>query len=468
MPISSFSDKKFLVVMLKDGGEDSYHTVISRQPAHVAATQALRPTIGFSTSELEGTYAASRLAGTTFSLHPALQSLQSLWNSGDMAITHRVGPMFSNIADIPIADIRAATSPSYVGNILLPLFIGAHDKQAFGSASMITREFVDQFGVRRMFAEDGFLGRLASRFTPFAGSSTIPMALVSGFAVPASLRMVTDETSRPLTLPLVGRPYRRSWADGPIQPRVLARLDAVMSQPRTEPRAEAFRKATIDANESVAFFQPVIEGGDGAYAVDADFPGNPTTGWLGTMRTFARTIEADMRAPALRNRTVLVGAQSGYDTHHTQGKASGRLATLHADWAASVVCFKAAMVRLGMWNKVLMMDHSEFSRSLRENGLFGTDHAYARDAFAFGGSIRGRGRDGSSGLFGTYPAVLSATGTGSFDLIGGQAAGGSLAPGIALEQQWDEALRWFGADNADIADVLPRRSAYGNSVNLVI
>ena len=392
MPISSFSDKKFLVVMVKDGGEDSYHTVISRQPAHVAAYAVARPSVSFSAAQLETTFAASKLAGTSFSLHPALSPLQRLWNSGEMAITHRVGPMFTNIAETPIAELRLASRSTYGGSILFPFGIGAHDKQGFGTVSMITREFVDQFGVRRMFAEDGFLGRLARRFASFMPDTGIPMSIVSGFPAPISVLLGTDDEAKPLTLPIVGQPYRRSWSDSPIQLRALSRLDQIMAKSRSEPRAEAFRKATLVANGSVAFFQPVIETGAGGFAVDADFPGNPTEGWMGTMRTFARIIEADARSHALRNRTVLIGCQSGYDTHHSQGKETGRLAALHTDWANSVVCFRSAMVRLGVWDAVVMMDHSEFSRSLSENGSAGTDHGYARDAFAFGGRVRGSAR----------------------------------------------------------------------------
>jgi uncharacterized protein (DUF1501 family) len=158
---------------------------------------------------------------------------------------------------------------------------------------------------------------------------------------------------------------------------------------------------------------------------------------------------------------------SAYDTHTSQGKTAGRIAMLHADWAASVASFRSAMIRLGVWNNTLVIDSSEFSRSLRENASAGVDHAYARDTFAFGGAVLGRGKQGSSGLFGTYPSVLSASGTGSHDLTGGLAAAGALAPGISLEQYWDAPLRWFGADASDIAAVLPRRSAFGPSVGLI-
>jgi uncharacterized protein (DUF1501 family) len=467
MPASAFRDKKFLVVMIKDGGEDSYGTLISHRIGHVAQVLAVRPKLAFSQPELSRTYAASKLAGSTFSLHPALQSLHSLWEAGDMAITHRVGPMFTNIANVPINELRRAASAPYNGNVRFPYGIGAHDKQAFATSSMITREFDDVSGMRQDFPGQGFIGRLATRFDGFTGSAHLPMSILCGGPALASAFLATDGETQPLTLPVVGGSFRRDRAGGATQASALRRLDAIMAEARSETRTEAFRQANLIATQSVNFLQPVIEGMSGSYAVDQDFPGNPTIGWQGIMRTFARAIEADARQPFLRTRTVFVGGVSGYDTHVAQGKLTGRLATLHSDWAASLASFRAAMLRLGEWNHTLVLDHSEFSRSLLENGSSGTDHAYARDAFAFGGMVRGFGRQGSSGLFGTYPAVLSAVGSGSFDLTGGEAAGGSLAPGISLEQYWDEPLRWFGADAADIAYVLPRRAAFGPSVDLV-
>jgi uncharacterized protein (DUF1501 family) len=241
-----------------------------------------------------------------------------------------------------------------------------------------------------------------------------------------------------------------------------------MSEARGEPRTEAFRQANLIANSTIAFFQPIVEAGPAQYAVDDCFPGSATSGWIGAMRTVARTIEADLRQPTLLKRTVFVAARTMYDTHHLQGKITGSLPIIHAEWAASVVGFRMAMMRLGLWNSVLVLDHSEFSRTLQENGSTGTDHAYARDAFAFGGAVRGYRPGVSPGLNGIYPSILSATGTGTFDLVGGQAGGGSLAPGLSLEQYWDEPLRWFGADSNDLASVLPRRAEFGESVNLVV
>ncbi|MBY0436797.1 MAG: DUF1501 domain-containing protein [Burkholderiales bacterium] len=467
MPSAAFSDKKFLIVMLKDGGEDSYHTLMSRQPGHVAACLSARPTLAFTQGELDSTYASSRLAGTTFSLHPALQPLTSIWNAGEMAVTHRVGPMFTDISSMPIETLRAATSPSYAGAIQFPFGLGAHDKQAFASGSLITREFFDSQGVFHPFAESGFIGRLATRFASANGTSIVPSVITAGFAGAASNRMSSDASSRSVHMPDVGQRFRRNWTGSATQNLALARLDAVMAETRTEPRVEAFRQANQLASASIAFFQPVVEAPDGTYAVDQDFPGHPKSGWTGTMRTIARTMEADIQSGALRNRTTFVATRTAYDTHFIQGKLTGALPTLHAEWAASVVSFRAALIRLGLWQNTLILDHSEFSRTLLENGSSGTDHAYARDAFAFGGAVRGYRPGTSTGLYGTYPSALSATGTGSSDLIGGQLGGGSLAPGLSLEQYWHEPLTWFGADSADIAAVMPRRAAFGSSVDLV-
>lgn len=462
MPARSFSNQKFLVVMVKDGGEDSYHTLLSRNPAHVAAVLAERPTLGFTQQELDSTFASSKLAGTSFSLHPALQPLTAAWIAGDMAVTHRVGTMFTNIADTPIAELRAARSAFYTGPIVYPAGVGAHDKQAFGSVSMITRDFVDANGAPRRYAESGFLGRLATAFSGYTGQSALPMTIVSGHARAHSTLLGTHDQTKPIDIPHTGRRYNRNFRSVTTQNQALVRLDAIMAEAKGETRMEAFRQANLTMNASVGFFQPLIEESLGRYAVDADFPDSTINGWIGTMRTFARTIERHLRQPALQNRTVFVGSRGDYDTHSQQGKLSGLLPILHVEYAAALMGFRAAMIRLGVWNDVLVVDQSDFSRSLRENGSNGTDHAYARDAFAFGGAVRGRGKNGSTGLFGNYPAVLSASQTGSYDLTGG-----SLAPGISLEQYWEGILRWFGANDADIQVALPRRPVFGPTVNLV-
>lgn len=467
MPAFDTREKKFLVVMIKDGGEDSYATLISRRPEHIAAVQAVRPHLAFSRAELDTIHAASQLAGSAFSLHPSLQALRTLWEAGDMAITHRVGPMFTNIADMPIAQLRAAAAVSYRGDIRFPHGIGAHDKQAYGTSSMIVREFDSPTGAHFDFPGQGFLGRLATRFADANADAHLPMSIFCGTSL-AGRFIATDGLRQPLTIPFVGGSFRRDRAGGAIQVQALRRLDTILGQAHAETRTEAFRQACLSTNRAVGFLQPVIEAAPGSYAVDHDFLDNPVDGWQGILRTFARIVEADGRHSALHARTVFVGGLSGYDTHMAQGKANGRLAALHGDWAVAVKGFRAAMLRLGLWNNTLMLDHSEFSRSLQQNGSLGTDHAYARDGFAFGGKVRGRGKDGSSGLFGEYPTVLSASGAGSHDLTGGEAAGGSLVPGVSLEQYWDEPLRWFGADAAASAAVLPRRAAFGAAVNLLL
>jgi len=463
MPTSTFSNQKFLIVMIKDGGEDSYHTLLSRNPAHVAAALAARPTLGFTQAELDGTFASSKLAGTSFSLHPALASLTAAWSAGDMAITHRVGPMATNLADMTIADLRAAASPFYTGQVAYPFGVGAHDKQAFGTVSMITRDFTDSSGRARVRGESGFLGRLASQFSGFTGASRLPMTIVCGHPRAHSSLLGTHATSKPIDMPNSGRRFNRNFRNARIQPNALARLDRIMAEKRSEPRMEFFRQANLVANESVAFLQPVVEQPSGSYAVDADFPTGPRQGWPGTLWTFARTIERHLRQPALHTRTVFVGTRADYDTHSRQGKVTGSLPTLHSEWAIGVMSFRAAMIRLGVWNDVVMLDHSEFSRTLGENGSTGTDHAYARDAFAFGGAIRGRGKNGSTGLFGTYPTSISNNASGSHDL-----KYGSLTPGLSLEQYWEDVLRWFGADAQDIAVAMPRRNEYGPAVNLAV
>jgi hypothetical protein len=370
--------------------------------------------------------------------------------------------MFTNIANTPIDELRQASGGSYAGPVLFPSHLRAHDNQTFGSCSMITRDYEDATGQARTIDSSGFLGRLSGRFAPYIGGSAVPMAISAGQRGLGSDFLTMSGTTKALSIPHVGSRFDRNWARHPVQERALARLDSMMIDPRGETRMDGFRRANLTMNAAVSFFQPLLAAPFGTFAVDADFGTIRPHGWQATMHTFARTIEADLRMPSLHRRTIFVGVRGGYDTHSNQGKLDGNLPRLHSDWAASVMAFRAAMYRLGVWNNVLMTDHSEFSRTFFTGGSEGTEHGYARDVFLLGGSVRGRGRMGSRGVFGSYPTALSVNGTGRKDM-----PGGALVPGLSLEQYWERIIRWFGADDADVMAAMPRRPFFGPPVDLI-
>lgn len=91
----------------------------------------------------------------------------------------------------------------------------------------------------------------------------------------------------------------------------------------------------------------------------------------------------------------------GWDTHQNQGGATGTYANNVRQLADAL----AALVRdlEEQLDDVLILTVTEFGRTARQNGTFGTDHGWASCSFAFGGPVRAR-RHGRP-TFGTWPGL---------------------------------------------------------------
>lgn len=486
MPAGPFnSDFRVLVIMFKDGGEDSMHRFRPRNTARLAEIRTHRPTLGFTDAEVAANTGGNLNAD--WNLHPSLNPLKAIYDAGQMAVVHRVGNMFTNLNPFTIQQIRATTRTTNAHGIVLPLGIGGHDWQQVGAASMIPRDFTDQFGAPRSIKESGFVGRLMVNFAPFVHSfgtpsappAPLPLMYQAGFGGSAIGLMHRSGLTRALELPQSGR-FSRNLNGSAVntQAAALARLDAIMALPQTEMRRQVFQNVTNTMRQAVGFFQPVCEGGNTTFPItDAAFNPQPEGGWRAVLRQVSRAIEQRLGAPlgtpagfGLGRRVVFLCNMGDYDTHSAQGKTSGRLPILFNDEALALVSFQNAMINLGMWNNVVVADYSEFSRTLTENGAAGTDHAWAREATVMGGAVIG-------GMYGTPPTAYGVTSYnpdgsiitpgGSHDINGGEAGGGSLAPALSQEQYWGRILEWFGADATDLTAALPRRAVFGAPVPLI-
>ena len=87
----------------------------------------------------------------------------------------------------------------------------------------------------------------------------------------------------------------------------------------------------------------------------------------------------------------------GFDTHAGQGtNANGSYAGLMGTLDGALSAFYADLLNQGLLGDTLLLQFSEFSRRIDENGSQGTDHGAAGIMLAMGGAVRG-------GLYGTAP-----------------------------------------------------------------
>lgn len=86
---------------------------------------------------------------------------------------------------------------------------------------------------------------------------------------------------------------------------------------------------------------------------------------------------------------IAVLSVDGWDTHSNQGIAEGQLASRLALLDNCLADFKKRMGSI--WSKTVVMCVTEFGRTVRTNGSFGTDHGIGTVALLCGGAVKGGG-----------------------------------------------------------------------------
>ncbi|MBI3948876.1 MAG: DUF1501 domain-containing protein [Acidobacteria bacterium] len=155
---------------------------------------------------------------------------------------------------------------------------------------------------------------------------------------------------------------------------------------------EQIRLTALDAYDS----SEELQSGISQYVADPSivYPNNNPL--ARALQQVARIVAGDLGTK------ILYVSMGGFDTHQTQATPNTPLTGTHATLLGyvsdAVDAFYRDMVRMGKDDKVLMMTWSEFSRKVRENGNFGTDHGASGPQFVFGTPVKG-------GVFGVHPGL---------------------------------------------------------------
>ena len=130
----------------------------------------------------------------------------------------------------------------------------------------------------------------------------------------------------------------------------------------------------------------------------------------------------------------------GFDTHGDDQLQ--RQAQLFTEINDAVAAFYAATVELSVASNVTTFTASDFGRTFTSNGQ-GSDHGWGSHHLVVGGAVQG------GQLYGTFPDQT----VGGPDDSGNQ---GNWIPTTATEQYAATLGRWFGADDAALAEVFPQ------------
>jgi len=169
-----------------------------------------------------------------------------------------------------------------------------------------------------------------------------------------------------------------------------------------------------DGDTQPYYLFPTTNSKNGGYA----FHGNSSAKYVVPTNQYG--FFGNLKAAAMiLNKTdaIIAGTElGGFDTHQTQGGAAGAQANLLQSVGWSMYALQKYFQKYGKggsdpsavgakvgWDDVVVVTFSEFGRTAVENSDNGTDHAEAGAMYVAGGGIKGYGQGNLSGVFGCSP-----------------------------------------------------------------
>ena len=326
-----------LVVLYLSGGNDALSTVVPYQDPFYFSR---RPNIFVPAGQV--LQIGTDSSGKALGLHPRLTGLRSIFADGRLAVVQRAGYANSSRSHFQGTDIWETGDPN-------------------SPTSM------------------GWLGRYLE---------TVPRDALAGWS--ATRELPRALTSRSVSVPAIPDPRTYSLnspnnaTEGVNERAAATRIASHVPVDRPQ---LAFVNSTavgaldtLDRVASVASYTGTV-----AY--------NNNNALAVALRTVAGSI---VRGTGTRVYWVTTG---GFDTHSGQGNAGGGgYANLMTTISDALLAFYNDLRNQGLLNDTMVIQFSEFSRRITENGSQGTDHGAAGVMFAMGGAVRG-------GLYGTAPSL---------------------------------------------------------------
>jgi uncharacterized protein (DUF1501 family) len=350
------NDKRLLFIFLR-GGNDGINAVIPHGDS--AYNTATRPNLYIPPPQ------AIDLNGFA-SLHPALQDMMDAYDAGDLAVIHRAGYANNSKSHFDGQRIWENGDPTQTQLCEGWLYRYIRDNSVSMGVNL---------PVLSIQPTPPLLLRGEEKFVNIANPDNFNYELVE------PRRTKVSNALRKIAENLVGlEPYR------PVLSQTGVKLADTLDE------YEAWDQANWNPMDP-----------DTGFSL---FPVDPSTnqvGFAATSYDFFRSLKvcalSMLESDEVNNNgTRIAGTQiNGWDLHGNQGQSNGAHAEL-LSWLAygirslRVVLSGAAIDPRGypnIWDKTVAVTLSEFGRTSRENGSFGTDHAAASCVFVAGGGVNG-------------------------------------------------------------------------------
>jgi uncharacterized protein (DUF1501 family) len=328
---------KRLVVIFQRGAADGLNIVV---PWREKNYYAMRPTIAIPQNkviDLDG----------FFGLHPAMASLQPLFQQGHLAIVHATGSPDGTRSHFDAQDFMESGTPGIKS----------------------TRDGWLNRALQAQDAQDLAL-RHQQQHTAFR-------AVALGNDVPRTLEG---------TIPALAIGNVQDFAVGGRGPKpapVATAFEAMYGQ-SSDTLLHSAGDSTFEAIK-------MLRSTDPTHYVPSPDANYPDTGFAKNMKQIAQLLKANL---GLEAAFTDIG---GWDTHQNQGSVDGQLSNRLREFSEGIAAFWRDMGADA--ENITLVTMSEFGRTAHQNGTGGTDHGHANAMFILGGNVKG------GKVYGKWPGI---------------------------------------------------------------
>jgi uncharacterized protein (DUF1501 family) len=397
------SSYKALVCIFLFGGNDSNNTIIPFDTAGYQNYASVRGPLAIAQNSL-----LPLTPLPTFALNPNLQAVQSLINSGNVAIVANVGTL-----------IQPTTRSAYLAHqVTTPTNLFSHPDQ----------QLEWQNASQSAATQTGWAGRIADALNvQYNVNAQIPMiASVAGDTLFCNGSSTSPASVSP------GNLGNAACSEGTECAGRLATAQQLVSFSTGVSLVQADNQITSNSYNIAAALTAATAG---VPALSTTFPAN--NGLASQLKQIAQLIQ--VRSALGVERQIFFAGVGNFDTHSTQLTLQNNLL---AQVSAAMGAFYQATVELGVQNQVTAFTMSDFSRTFQPNSNTGSDHAWGAHHLVMGGAVQG------GKMYGSFPTLA----LGGPDDSG---SNGRWVPSTASTQYAATLAQWFGVSAAQLPSVFP-------------
>ena len=401
---------KAIIMILLNGGADTHNMVMPHSGCIGGDLNAeysqVRGNLTIDKSEMNTITSQTANPCTTYGLHPSLPLLRDLYNEGDASIILNLGAMVEPMSK---AQYKAGSKKKPLG------LFGHFQMQKNAQSAHAQKAGAKGIGGRIMTA----LGKQEEPYKRSMYSTNGNMKATEGGHKAAT---IIDKYAAAGVVRFQSHDLHS------------AKIASVLSDHKASSVfAETHATSMLDAMNSTQSLATILEQVTLTETFSPSFIG----------------YQAKQVAKLIKSRTEL-GAERdffmmedyGYDTHFDMKE---KLVVKFTDLNAALDSLIKEIKAEGIWDDVVIMPVSDFSRTLSTNGA-GTDHGWAGNTFVLGGQVRQQ-------FLGTYPSL-----TQDSDHVLDHT--GRILPDLGWEAVFNPIAEWFGVNDEHMDEVLPNKANF--------